>query len=310
MQEQQLKQPLVEVQLPSKGHAQHCKMCATISGATAGAVGVLVGQPFDTLKVRLQVSGAKSVASTETRSFVKTLAMYYRGSGPPVISSGLVSSLNFTGFEAIKRLFHREDMHRAPLFVHWVSGFGGAIPVTVITCPSQNIKILQQAGEERLGMIECLRKIFKTSGLRGLYRGYCIHSILETFGRGWYMVTYETVKRRLDDTPEVLGGQISLHRRMLAGACAGMAGWSSIYPLDVIRSRIMAQPLTEKEKLANPKMLFSNSLDCIMKTYSEGGIPIFFRGIGFSLVRAAPVAACVLPTYDLAYSWLQSTFGS
>ena len=221
MQEQQLKEPLVEVHLPSKGRSQHCKMCATISGATAGAVGVLVGQPFDTLKVRLQVSGAKSMVSTEKRSFVKTLAMYYRGSGPPVISSGLVSSLNFTGFEAIKRLFHREDMHRAPLFVHWVSGFGGAIPVTVITCPSQNIKILQQAGEERLGMIECLRKIFKTSGLRGLYRGYCIHSILETFGkcslaerpdgvvnlyagRGWYMVTYETVKRKLDNAPEVI----------------------------------------------------------------------------------------------------------
>mmetsp|Transcript_4990 Transcript_4990/g.11784 ORF Transcript_4990/g.11784 Transcript_4990/m.11784 type:complete len:125 (+) Transcript_4990:693-1067(+) len=122
------------------------------------------------------------------------------------------------------------------------------------------------------------------------------------------MVTYETVKRKLDETPEALGGQIALHRRMLAGACAGVAGWSSIYPLDVIRSRIMAQPLTEKEKLANPRMLFSNSLDCITKTYAEGGFTIFFRGIGFSIVRAAPVAACVLPTYDLAYSWLQSTF--
>lgn len=37
------------------------------------------------------------------------------------------------------------------------------------------------------------------------------------------------------------------------------------------------------------------------KTFREGGVPIFFRGIKFSLIRAAPVAACVLPTYDLMY---------
>uniref|UniRef100_A0A6T7T3K1 ADP,ATP carrier protein n=1 Tax=Hanusia phi TaxID=3032 RepID=A0A6T7T3K1_9CRYP len=186
MQDKELKElkklQVVKVNLEVDGHARRCKLCATVSGATAGAVGVMVGQPFDTLKVRLQVSSAKGIASKDNMSFLKTLAMYYRGSGPPIISSGLVSSLNFTGFEAIKHFFHREEMSRAPLSVHWISGFGGAVPITVITCPSQNIKILQQAGDGNLGMIDCMRKILKTSGLRGLYRGYCVHSILETFG--------------------------------------------------------------------------------------------------------------------------------
>ena len=30
----------------------------------------------------------------------------------------------------------------------------------------------------------------------------------------------------------------------------------------------------------------SRALDCAVKTYREGGLPVFFRGIQFSLVRA------------------------
>jgi solute carrier family 25 (mitochondrial carnitine/acylcarnitine transporter), member 20/29 len=128
----------------------------------------------------------------------------------------------------------------------------------------------------------------------GLYKGFVIHVLLEGLGRGWYMLTYETMKRNL--YPNFAEGgrdksNIPLHKRMMAGACAGVVGWTSIYPLDVVRSRIMAQR----------QPLYSGALDCAAKTYREGGIPIFFRGIKFSLVRAAPVAACVLPTYDLFY---------
>ena len=36
-----------------------------------------------------------------------------------------------------------------------------------------------------------------TQGLAGLYKGYMIHVLLEGVGRGWYMMTYETMKRRL-----------------------------------------------------------------------------------------------------------------
>ena len=40
------------------------------------------------------------------------------------------------------------------------------------------------------------------------------------------------------------------------------------------------------------------------ETYANGGIRGFYRGIGFTLLRAAPVAGVVLPVYDAGLAWL------
>jgi hypothetical protein len=44
--------------------------------------------------------------------------------------------------------------------------------------------------------------------------------------------------------------------------------------------------------------------DCAVKTFREGGVRAFFKGLGFSMVRAAPVASVVLPTFDMTNRWL------
>jgi hypothetical protein len=138
-----------------------CQSCAILAGAAAGGVGVLVGQPFDTLKVRMQISshnhvhpaskltGLKAIISTYryylhslveigsqffrsvhqascVRVCVPSLGPLYgrqfiqggkmiqentkyapvrvgRGIVPPMTTSGLVSSLNFGGFEFVSR---------------------------------------------------------------------------------------------------------------------------------------------------------------------------------------------------------------
>lgn len=259
------------------------------------------------LKVRLQIAepGADSLSESwrgpwardQQKSVMRVLRriqFFYRGSLPPLMTTGLVQSLNFSGFEAVKRTLHPDPFTPAPLPVFWAAGCGGTLCVTLITCPSQRIKIQQQSSSKGIGMLQCVRSIVKTQGIGGLYKGYGIHLILECFGRGWYMTTYEAMKRAL--YPNFAEGgrdssNIPLHKRMTAGACAGVVGWTSIYPLDVVRSRIMAQR----------EPIYSGAVDCAKKTFQEGGFPIFFRGIKFSLIRAAPVAACVLPTYDLMY---------
>jgi len=39
-------------------------------------------------------------------------------------------------------------------------------------------------------------------------------------------------------------------------------------------------------------------------TYASGGLLAFYRGLGFTMLRAAPVAGTVLPVYDLCKAWL------
>ena len=38
--------------------------------------------------------------------------------------------------------------------------------------------------------------------------------------------------------------------------------------------------------------------DCFAKTWQEGKLSAMYRGIGFTLIRAAPVAATILPIYE------------
>jgi hypothetical protein len=46
-----------------KGQQRPCESCAIWAGAAAGGVGVIVGQPFDTMKVRMQVGHDAAVHS-------------------------------------------------------------------------------------------------------------------------------------------------------------------------------------------------------------------------------------------------------
>lgn len=104
-------------QMPSNspGEEKHCKVCALGAGACAGAASVLVGQPFDTLKVRMQIASHGSAPPKQHK--MGGILQMYRGFLPPLMTSGFVSSLNFIGFETVKNLFPRQENSLHPLYV-------------------------------------------------------------------------------------------------------------------------------------------------------------------------------------------------
>ena len=82
----------------------------------------------------------------------------------------------------------------------------------------------------------------------------------------------------------------SFATRLFCGACAGWAGWLSIYPLDVLRSRAISSGAFH-DKAPSP-------MEAVRACYREGGVRSFYRGLGMALLRAAPVSGVVLPVYD------------
>lgn len=69
-----------------------------------------------------------------------------------------------------------------------------------------------------------------------------------------------------------------------------------IYPFDVIKARLQADSTNSK---------YSSVSDCVYKTYQEGGLKAFTRGLGFTLVRAVPVASVILPIYETSKEMLE-----
>ena len=42
--------------------------------------------------------------------------------------------------------------------------------------------------------------------------------------------------------------------------------------------------------------------------FRQGGVPRFYKGLQFTLIRAAPVSGVLLPCYDLSLNFLEGKF--
>ena len=70
---------------------------------------------------------------------------------------------------------------------------------------------------------------------------------------------------------------------LLAGGIAGVASWIGNIPMDVMKSRLQADDLSQRQ--------YANYMDCAQKSYREGGFRIFWRGLPATCIRAFPVNA-------------------
>jgi len=87
---------------------------------------------------------------------------------------------------------------------------------------------------------------------------------------------------------------------MLAGGFAGVVGWLTCYPLDLIKSRL--QTNLNEQYLPG----YRGILQCSKEVILEAGLKGLFKGIIPTLIRALPVnCACVL-----AYEYTLELFKS
>ena len=265
------------------------------AGWFAGAAGVLIGHAFDTAKVQAQVG----------KSSGGSLLTLYRGILPPLLTTGATRSLYFGVYEWVKP--HAAAALCRPtqdLTTVFVAGAGTGFLTAPATAPIQRLKLVQQ--------IEggSLRSTFSRLMASGtLARGLGLHMTLETIGSGCYLVSYAAAKEALrchgsgvlwNAREASQTSEEPLMLRILSGMAAGCAGWLSIYPLDVLRSRVMSAPPEARSREGIVQMTAA----AIRNTYASGGLHGFYRGLSFTLMRAAPVAGTVLPVYDAGKTWL------
>lgn len=134
-------------------------------GLIAGASGVVIGHPFDTLKVFYQINPSKTTFNLNIRTL-------YRGILPPLLTSGSIQSINFTLYEYFKsKIVCLNYGSGVTMFI--AASSSGAM-MSIITAPLGMIKIRQQTSRfsQRMPSIPAVvRTIYSTSGITGFYRG-------------------------------------------------------------------------------------------------------------------------------------------
>ncbi|KAJ1463320.1 mitochondrial carrier domain-containing protein [Pelagophyceae sp. CCMP2097] len=120
-------------------------------------------------------------------------------------------------------------MHRLDKLVY--GGIAGCCAKSCLA-PIERVRIMQQVGSTRLGLLAALRNIRRTEGVAGLWAGNSAALIKVFPQRGIAFATNDALGDALGRTHSAAG--------FVAGGGAGFVACAATYPLDLARGRLAA----------------------------------------------------------------------
>ncbi|PPR05226.1 hypothetical protein CVT24_010332 [Panaeolus cyanescens] len=246
-----------------------------IAGTMAGITGLIVGFPFDTVKVRFQspeISGKYKSTFNAITTIVREekFVGLFKGITSPLATVALMNGLVFASYRFFMKL-QLPDTNTIPTITQIaLAGIGSGIVSSIVTTPTELIKIRQQATLTRTTARQMAFDIMRESGLKGLYRGITV-TALRDCGYGAYFAAYEATLRGF---PTVQGHAPPWYAMLIAGGVAGMAGWAATFPLDVVKTRVQGTPAIPRVSLPQTVAHKASSLASSV-TLSTTSLPIF-----------------------------------
>jgi solute carrier family 25 carnitine/acylcarnitine transporter 20/29 len=191
------------------------------------------------------------------------------------------------------------------------AGFFSAIPMTLITAPFERVKVILQVQDQKplgpgekpkySGGLDVVRQLYREGGVRSVFRGSVATLARDGPGSAAYFAAYEYIKRKLSPRDPVTGkptGDLSLTAITVAGATAGVAMWTPVFPIDTVKSRLQT---------AEGNVSIGG---VVRELYGKGGLRAFFPGFGPAIARAIPANAATFLGVELAHQAMNKTFGS
>jgi len=268
------------------------------AGAAGGVAQVLLGQPFDIVKVRLQTGNQYVNALDAARSIWVNEGpfAFYKGTLTPLIGIGACVSVQFGAFHEARRRFEAYNGSKTPLqpglsyTQYYLSGAFAGVANSVLSGPIEHVRIRLQTqphGEKRLynGPLDCVRKLSAHEGvLKGLFRGEAVTILREAQAYGVWFLTFEYLMNLDAARNHCSRKEVSSWKVAFYGGLAGEALWLASYPLDVVKSKMQSDGFGAEQK-------YRNMTDCFAKTWKAEGMRGFWKGLGPTLLRAMPVSA-------------------
>ncbi|XP_002161023.1 mitochondrial ornithine transporter 1 [Hydra vulgaris] len=280
-----------------------------VAGAVGGVCCAYVGQPLDTIKVKMQTFPDiyKSSIRCASETFYKHgLRQFYAGSVPAAAANIAENSVLFLCYGQCSKIvayMSGTNKDNMSLIQKALSGSFASFFAAFALCPLELIKCRMQTVNElgsnkKITPFKIVREVLIRDGPLGFYHGITSTILREVPGYFFFFGGYEGTKVLLANNEEEFENPGVL-KTIIAGGNGGLALWSAVYPFDIIKSRMQVYSAGGKSV---------GMIHTVNIIYNEGGLRSFYRGIAPTLVRAFPACAALFVGYEYTKKLLNHIF--
>jgi len=272
--------------------------------------------PVDVVKTRLQLDGAGSTrlysGSVDcARKLLRAegARALFKGLSPALLRQSTYGSIRYGLYVPLRDALGADAGVGAgaggqlALGKKVVAGAAAGALASGIANPTDLVKVRMQTagmlkeGKYR-GVAHCFRQIVRDEGVVGLWTG-----VGPTMGRATALAaaeltTYDEVKLRLRLSGTLQDG-LPLH--VSASFFSGFAATLASSPFDVVKSRVMGQPVDASGR----GLLYRGTLDCLAQLIQNEGARSLYRGFWPNFGRIVPRVTIIF----VALEQLKAKFG-
>ncbi|XP_034937470.1 mitochondrial folate transporter/carrier [Chelonus insularis] len=278
-----------------------------IAGLSGGVVSTLILHPLDLIKIRFAVNDGVTKTAPQYTGLrnalfeimkVEGVRGLYRGVTPNVLGSGCSWGFYFFFYNNIKSWIQGGNSKKSlgPT-LHMLAAANAGVFTLLITNPIWVVKTrlcLQYNNDVGLseskrysGMLDALGKIYRTEGVRGLYKGLVPGMFGVSHGAIQFM-TYEEMKNRYNVLRKMpIDSKLTTAEYMMFAAISKLIAAASTYPYQVIRARLQDQHTD-----------YRGTWHCVRQTWRGEGWRGFYKGLGVNLTRVVPATVITFVVYE------------
>lgn len=285
------------------------KTSVLVAGGTAC---VLTGQPFDTMKVKMQTFPHLYRGLTDC--CLKTYSQvgfrgFYKGTSPALIANIAENSVLFMcyGFcqQFVRKVLGLDKQAKLSDLQTAVAGSLASAFAALALCPTELVKCRLQTMYEMevSGKIAqspktvwyVVKGILRKDGPLGFYRGLSSTLLQEVTGYFFFFGGYELSRtffasgRSKDEL-----GPVPL---MFSGGLAGICPWLVIFPVDCIKSRIQVLSMSGKQ---------ARFIGTLVSVVESEGIAALYSGLTATMIRAFPANGSLVLAYEYSRKMMMS----
>ncbi|XP_078513375.1 mitochondrial ornithine transporter 1-like [Lissotriton helveticus] len=285
------------------------------AGAAGGTACVLVGQPFDTAKVKMQTF--PSLYKGLTECFVKTYTQlgfrgFYKGTAPALLANIAENSVLFMSYGFCQKVVRTAlGLNKNAMLSDLQNAAAGSVaaafaslalcPTELVKCRLQAMHEMQMSGKVVTGqntVWSVVKSILQKEGPFGLYQGLTSTLLREVPGYFFFFGGYE-LSRSFFLSEGKSKDELGVVPLVISGGFGGVALWLIVFPVDCIKSRIQVMSMSGKQ---------TGFLKTFASVVRNEGVFALYSGLKPTLIRAFPANGALFVAYEYSRKLMMKHF--